>query len=91
MRTSLNEIACIEKYLLGSLPLGKNKAIALRLMYDKAFEVNVLIQRRVYKLIRQYGRKSLKEEAEIVHRRLFEDPAHQRFQESIYQLFNNYQ
>jgi hypothetical protein len=91
MRTSLNEIARIEKFLGRKLSKENSDAFSIRLIYDKAFKVNVYVQRQVYGLVRQYGRKCLRKEAENVHQRLFEDSAHQRFQETIHQIFNNYQ
>ena len=91
MRTSLNETQLIERYLCGHQSEKEALDFKARLSGDKLLKLNVLMQRRVYRLLRQYHRKSLKQKAEVVQRHLFNDSTHRPFQESIYNLFNTFQ
>lgn len=91
MRTSLNEIQLIERHILAQVSAEESHSFSLRLACDKVLRLNFIMQQRVYLLLRQYHRRRLKEQAEVVHRRLLKDPAHQRFQKSISNLFNTFQ
>jgi len=91
MRTSLNEIHRIEKYLSGSLPAKESDVFKARLADDRVLRLNVLIQHQICMLTRRYNRKKIKEEADLIHDRLFRDPAQQGLHDSIHNLFNTYQ
>ena len=91
MRTSLNEIQLIERHIHAQVSAEESHSFSLRLAGDKVLRFNFLMQQRVYQLLRQYHRRRLKEHADVVHRRLLDDPAHQHFQKSISNLFNTFQ
>ncbi len=91
MRTSLNEIHLIEKYLFADLSKEESRNFNVRLSSDKLLRLNVLMQQQLYRLLLQYHRRTKKKEAEIVQRRLFEDPEHGAFQASIHKIFDTFQ
>lgn len=88
MRTSLNEIRSIERYLQGSLSVDEKKALEQRLHHDETFRMHVFLQQKIYRLLSFYKRRQIKEQAEKVHMRLFQSAEHTAFRESIIQLFN---
>jgi hypothetical protein len=87
MKTSLNEIKYIESYLNSSLNEAERSAFEAQLVIDYHLRMNVFLQQKIYKLVRFYKRRSLKQQAERVHHRLFNDPNKATFTESIHQLF----
>jgi hypothetical protein len=88
MRTSLNEIRNIEKYIQCSLSVDDKRALEQRLHCDEAFRIYVFLQRKIHRLLPFYKRRRIKEQAEKVHQRLFQNAEHTAFRESIFQLFN---
>ena len=88
MRTSLNEIAIIERYLRCSLTPSEGSIIQQRLQQDFSFRMNVSFQRRVYALVRHYWHRRVRHHAEGVHFNLFNDPLKKSYHDEIYQLFN---
>ena len=87
MRTSLNEIRQIEKYLLRQLSTEEALVFEARLLTNPVLKANAYLQQKVYQLLRIYHRKKLKEEVEAVHQRLFSDPEKADFQQNIIHLF----
>ncbi len=87
MRTSLNEIKHVEKYLFKQLSAEETLLFEAKLLVNPILRLNVRIQEKIYSLIKMYHRKKLKEEFEIIHENLFSDPARKEFQQSIHQLF----
>ena len=89
MRTSLNNIAQAEQYLLKrSAPAGSLLFEAKMLINDE-LKNNVAAQQQVYSLVKQYGRKQLKAEIEAVHQQLFTQPGHMSFRQKIARIFLN--
>ncbi len=87
MRTSLIEIQETEKYLLKEMDTPDRLVFEARILSNPLLRINLFFQQKVYSVVELYHRKKLKEEAEIIHRRLFDDPAKKEFQETIFQFF----
>lgn len=87
MRTSLNELHDIEKYLSGNMKAEDATVFQAKLLTNPLLQTKMRLQSQVYILIREYGRKQLRAEMETVHRRLFQDIEHISFREEIYRLF----
>jgi len=89
MRTSLNDIQKIENYLGGKLNSNESLVFQARLLIDPVLKLNVYVQQKVYSILLLYHRRKLKEEAEIVHQRIFSDPQKVDFQQAILQRFKH--
>jgi hypothetical protein len=87
MRTSLNELKQAEDFLSGNMEPEEQVVFRAKLLIDPSLRVNVASQHKVYGLVRQYGRKKIREEIESVHQSLFREPSHKTFREKIYSLF----
>ena len=88
MRTSLNEIKQIDDRLFSQASIEDALLFDAMLILDPGLSDKVLWQKRVHRLVQQYGRKKLKAEIESVHRQLFTEPVHQSFRQKILSLFN---
>ena len=75
MRTSLNEIQQAEKFLQQEMNPGDKLVFEARMLTNPVLKMNLFFQQKVYTIVRRYHLKKLKEEAEIAHQRLFNDPA----------------
>ncbi|SKC61509.1 hypothetical protein [Ohtaekwangia koreensis] len=87
MRTSLNDIALAEKYLLGKLEPEETLVFEARLLTNPVLRWNVAAQKKVYSVLKLYHRKKLKKEVQVVHQTIFNDAKHQDFKQEILQLF----
>ncbi|HEX5168462.1 MAG TPA: hypothetical protein VFW11_04770 [Cyclobacteriaceae bacterium] len=87
MRTSLNEIEQVEKYLFKKMNIDESLLFEARMLIHPMLRLNVSAQKKVYSLIKLYHRKKIKEEIEVIHQKLFTDPSKKEFQRSIHQLF----
>lgn len=87
MRTSLNNIRLIEKFLKGQMSPEESLLFHVRLMNDQVLNINLRIQEKIYALIKLYHRKKLKEEIQSVDHKMFSDPLKADFQESIHYFF----
>ena len=89
MRTSLNDIKLIEDHLFQRFENGDSLPFEARLILDPALPANIAWQQKSYDLIRQYGRKKIKNEIEAVHQKLFSDKnEHAGFRQKILKLFS---
>jgi hypothetical protein len=88
MRTSLNEIQAIEKYLLGKHDGGDSIVFEARLQINPQLRLNLHLQKKLLMLVKLFHRKKLKEEAEAVSVKIFSDPEKKEFQERVSQIFN---
>ena len=89
MRTSLNEIKEIEKFLHHQLDAEESLVFEARLLTNPMLKLNTYLQQKIGQLLLIYHRKKLKEEAETVHQRLFSDPEKADFQQTIMELFKH--
>ena len=88
MRTSLNEIQRIEDHLFRQLKGDEELLFQVNLILDRKLDENVKFQQKSYHLVRQYGRKRLKEELEVVHQKLFSEDEHRSFRQKVLSLFS---
>jgi hypothetical protein len=89
MKTSWKEIAEAEKYIFSKMNAEDLSSYKARLLVNPMLRLNLFYQEKVYVLVRFYHRKKLKEAAESIHHRLFNDPVKATFQQNIYQFFKN--
>jgi DNA-binding transcriptional regulator YbjK len=87
MRTSLNNIAQTEAYLLKKANPSNALLFEAKILLDRDLQTHVSQQQRVYTLVQQYGRKQVKAEIEAVHQQLFNQPEHLSFRQKIARLF----
>jgi hypothetical protein len=87
MRTSLNDIQKLEKYLDGKLEPLDALLLEAHLLTNPLLRMNLVFQQKVHSLLDLYHRRKLKEEVEAVRRDLFNDPAKAVFQQTIYEIF----
>jgi hypothetical protein len=89
MRTSLNEIKRIEKFLAKELSPEENLLFEAQILTNPLLRLHVSLQKEIYALLSYYHRKKLKEEVEQLHHKIFNDPEKRDFQVSIHKLFNS--
>ncbi|WP_207533220.1 hypothetical protein [Desertivirga arenae] len=87
MRTSLNEIKYIDDHLQGKLAVEEELLLEVRKIIDHSFASNVVAQQNSHHLIREYGRKMLRQEIESIHQKLFTEKEHSGFRSLISSLF----
>ena len=87
MKTFQNDIRETEEFISGKLDRESSLLFEVRLLIDPILKLNVEVHKKLHALVRAYGRKKIKEEAESIHQKLFQDPDRIVFQQSIYQLF----
>lgn len=88
MRTSLNEIQLIDKFLHHEMKAEDALVFEAGTIVNRTLQINIFWQKKVYELLKYYHRKKLKDEAEQIHQRIFNDPAKYSFKENILQLFS---
>jgi hypothetical protein len=87
MRTSLNDIKLIDNYLHKTLSPTDQLLFQVRLLINPAFKRNVILQQKLYELIRIYYGQNLKADLEQFHTRMFNDPLKKETRKSILNLF----
>lgn len=87
MRTSLNEIKQIEDYLLQNSSPEEARQFEARLLLEPQLQEKVSWQKKVYNLIRQYSRRQLRRELNVVQNKVFTNQKYTGFQKSITRLF----
>lgn len=87
MRTSLNEIREIDRYLQGEMGEFEAMEFGGKVRRDPVLQLNVMLQGKVMALIKVYHRKRLKAEMEEVHERLVSDPLKATWRERLLGLF----
>lgn len=87
MRTSLNETRQIEQYLFKDLDQEEALVFEAKTILSPKLADRVLWQNKTYTLIKQYGRRKLREEIASVQQQLFQAPEHRGFRQKILQLF----
>jgi hypothetical protein len=87
MRTSLNEIKKIELFLLARLSPPESLLFEARILTNPILRMNVVLQQKIYTVVRAYHRKQLKIELKAIQRDLFSDPNKRDFQQTIRQHF----
>ena len=87
MRTSLNEISQIEKFLFHELPPEDQVLFQAKNILDKDFKMNVFLQKKIYRLLDLFHKNELKEQAEEVHSALMNNPKESAFRAEILAIF----
>jgi len=87
MMTSRNNARLIEQYLHSELSPSEQLLFEARMIAHPELQAEVRLQRKVYRLVRMYHRKKLKEELEAVHQRLFNNPRKMSFRQRIERIF----
>jgi hypothetical protein len=87
MTTSPNNTQRIEQYLQGRLSSSEELLFEAWMIAQPELRTEVMLQEKVYRLIRMYHRKKLKEELEALHQRLFNDPRKRSFRQRIERIF----
>ena len=87
MRTSLIETEQIEAHLLRLSEPGDALVFEARLLLEPELKDKLDWQQKTYTIVRQYGRRQLKQEIEAVHQQLFNRPEHAGFRQKIMRLF----
>jgi hypothetical protein len=86
MKTSLNEIKQIDDHITGQLSDGENLVIDARMIIDPVLRFNINLQRKLYALVKAYGRRSTRSEVVNVQDKLFQDT---KFRNEILTIFSN--
>ena len=89
MRTSLNNLREIERYVEGIMQPVEEVLFEGRLQKNPSLRINLFLYKKVMALLRIYHRKKLKVELEEVHQRLFSDPLKVTFRERILKIFSD--
>jgi hypothetical protein len=89
MKTSWSETAEAERYIFNEMNKEELRAYKTKLTDSPLLRLQLFYQEKVCALVLLFHRKKLKEETELVHQRLFNDPTKVDFQKNIYQLFKN--
>jgi len=89
MRTSLNEIKEIERYLHRALDPEDALLFEAKTLTQPELQQHVQLQRRVFSLVKLFHRQRMKHDLETIHQHLFRDPGKKTFQEKIFQLFKS--
>ena len=87
MRTSLNEIQTIEAYLHGTLSTSDHLVFEARMLISKELRKNVMLQKKVYELIRHHQRLMIKNEFRQIHARLFHAQENSAIKDQILNFF----
>lgn len=77
----------IEKYLHRKLSIANRLLFDAKLIIDPVLGRQVRLQKRLYAIVRQSGRRELKNEVDQIHHRLFNDPENAAFREQVYKIF----
>jgi len=88
MRTSLNEIKLIDDHIFNKNTPEDALVFDAMLILNPGLSTQIMWQKKTHALVRQYGRKKLKTEIEMVHQRLFTEPVNQTFRQKILSLFS---
>lgn len=87
MKTSLDELQLIESCLLGQASGGQQALFEAKLLLDSELGEDAYWQRKTYGIIRECGRKQLRNELEQIHQVLFSSPQHQSFRDKVLRFF----
>lgn len=85
MKTSVTEQ--IEKYLHRKLSIADRLLFDAKLIIDPVLRRHVRLQKKLYAIVRQSGRRELKNEVEQIHHCLFNDPEKATFRQQVYKIF----
>ena len=87
MTTWINNMKSIDDYVTGKLGPEDNLLFEARLLLDPALKFQVALQRRIISIVRMYGRKTVKNEAQKIGQKLFSDQSKYDFHREVNKLF----
>jgi hypothetical protein len=87
MKTSWTETQQIESHL-HLLDEANAPVFEARLILEPALLEKLQWQQKTYALVHEYGRRKLRAEIELLHQKIFREPAHESFRKKILQIFN---
>ncbi len=87
MSNSLTDIRRAERYVTGKMAEEDSLVFEARMLVDPTLRANVHFLQKTFALLKLYNRRKLKQEAEAIHQRLFNDPHKQDYRDHIFQLF----
>ncbi|SEL29519.1 hypothetical protein [Parapedobacter koreensis] len=87
MKTSLDDLQLMENCLLGRASGEQRTLFEARLLLDPVLREDAHWQQQTYRIIRDYGRKQLRNELEQVHQVLFTAPRHRAFRDKVLSFF----
>ena len=87
MKTSSNITQQTEAFLLGNMAPTEAVVFQAKLLLDPILKMNTQYQKKVYELVRYYGRRNRKARIERIHSEIFSDPAKRQWQHEINNLF----
>ncbi|MNK54561.1 hypothetical protein D3C87_735480 [compost metagenome] len=87
MKTSWNEIQCIEDHLLATGDGGDRAVFSARLMLEPGLNESLQWQQATYNVVRDYGRQKLREDIAQVAQLLFSVKEHEPFRQKILHIF----
>lgn len=85
----LREVKNIDLYLREKMDPASRLVFEAELLIMPSLATKVACQRKLYKLIKQSGRRKIKKEVEQIGRNLFSDPTKADFRGEILKLFPN--
>jgi hypothetical protein len=88
MKTSLNEIEQIEKYLSGKMATEDGLVMEAGLILNPVLRQNIGLQRKLLRLIRTFGRGYTRNEVKQIQKTLFSDPQKKTFQATVAKIFS---
>jgi len=83
----LNEIRLLEAYLENKLEPMDALVVDARLLIDEELADNLLLQQRSYRLIRHYGRHTLREQLKAVEQEFIHKPQNKTLIQKIRRYF----
>jgi hypothetical protein len=89
MKTSWDELILIERYLDDQLSTDERETFEDRLRTDKIFKINVLAQFKVRRVVKKHYLAKLRQQARLLHNRLYNDPARRHLRQAIEALFKS--
>ena len=87
MRTSLIEIADIDRYILRNQNTADRLLMDGKLLINRNLSEKVAWQKKVYQVIQLHGRNELKAELESIHHQLFSLPKYRVFAQKVIKYF----
>lgn len=87
MMTSLNEIREIDDSLLGNMPADEALIFEARAIIDPQLQENIAAQKKMYTLVRTYGRMKMRKQLDLLHQNLLDEST--TFRRTILEIFSN--
>ena len=90
MRTSLNKIKLIDDYLSDNMPVADSLLFEANILLNAELADDVALQKQIHKVIRVYGRQSIKAEIAAARYKLNTEAKYGSFMQRIADLFKKH-